>query len=65
VEEGLDDPEIFIGNIKYILEMVDTDIMTEILKVDKKSLLKLFNINFTKLKENKKKFYNFNKIIVN
>ena len=65
MEEGLDDPEIFIGNIKYILEMVDTDIMTEILKVDKKSLLKLFNINFTKLKENKKKFYNFNKIIVN
>jgi hypothetical protein len=65
VEEGLDDPEIFIGNIKYILEMVDTDIMTEILKVDKKSLLKLFNINFTKLKENKKQFYNFNKIIVN
>ena len=61
----MDDPEIFIGNIKYILEMVDTDIMTEILKVDKKSLLKLFNINFTKLKENKKKFYNFNKIIVN
>jgi hypothetical protein len=44
--------------------MEDTEIMTEILKIEKKSLLKLFNINFTKLKENKKQFYIYKKIIL-
>ncbi len=44
--------------------MEDNEIMTEILKIEKKSVLKLFNINFTKLKENKKQFYIYKKTIL-